>query len=384
MEKMSADSNFNQRVRLRRARAYKPKDLTMDLLLLLPPVLLTMVLGSLAPYSLFLSLFLLYFILPMYYTVEERVRARLTGIGNPDFNYADGYHAFFLDNKGGIFGALSIFFIALGIAVIFALALSPLLPSLVACFDGASDAFHTFGTLYMDPKTTAEEMNQFLLDSGYLLSQPMSVYIGLIFFVPMALSLFFLFDNNLVDHHIASMVLPDLDRNVSASMARSLSRRSFGRFSSGFRFKEDIRRNWIYYALFTLFYGVSLYVCSLIRVDNFNLVVPVVLITPVASVFYGVYLNYFALLNKFTIAEESKNVLLEGMPLALRSSIQQTFDNPSYIHGEESEKRGPFIPEEEPKQEENFTATVKEKPGEGVKGVVLDLSHSQSRKEKKE
>ena len=374
MEKTEFDNTFNQRVKDRRSKATKPKDLLMDFLLLLLPTIGTMVLGFLSAYSFFLSLLLLYFLLPMYYTVEERMRARLTSIGNPDFTYSDGYKAFFSSNQGGVFGAFSTLFISLGIALVVALLLSPALPGIVSLFDGASEVFTKLGSLYTNPTTTQRELNDYLLQNGAVLSRPLTIYIGLILFLPIFYAIFFQFDNNLIDHHIASIVLPDLDKNVSASMARSLARKSFGRISIGFRYKEDFRRNYPYYLLYIAFYGASLYLCSYLQAHSFRLVLPFAMITPICSLFYGVYFNHFALINKFTIAEESKEKILDGMPDALRSSISRTFSNPSYIHGEESEKRGPFLPEDKKKVEEK-QVYQDEKEGEGVKGVLLDLSH---------
>lgn len=381
------DTDFDERFKARRNHVTGSKALWEDALLLLLPTFEMMLLFLATLYSLFLSLLLLYFLLPMFYTVEERVRARLTGIGKKDFTYADGYTAFFKGNQAGIFGAMSTVLLGLGIFFIEALLLAPLMPNLVNCFPGASEVFSNVAELYTNPVANAQDIQNYLLANGAVLAQPFTVYFGLLYFIPIFALLFFMIDSNIVDHHISTIVLPDIDLNVSASMSRLLSRRSFGRFSSSYRAKKDFQKNWPFYLLFIVFYGIILWACTYIKIDNYVYLVPVVMITPVSACFFGIYLNHFVLINKLAIAEESQDVILDSLPSAMRTSIEQTFESPSYIHGKESQARGSFLHRNEggttyyegeyEVHEDAAPATAPEKPyssKDGVQGGVIDLS----------
>ena len=78
-EKEMTNNELHRRVAERRKRAFK-KSLFINLALLLPPILLTIVIVLTALSTYILSLCLLYFILPMFYTVEKRLRYDIAGI----------------------------------------------------------------------------------------------------------------------------------------------------------------------------------------------------------------------------------------------------------------------------------------------------------------
>ena len=69
-----------------------------------------------------------------------------------------------------------------------------------------------------------------------------------------------------------------------------------------------------------------------------------VIATPSLSICYATILNYFILANEYATLEVIANDLLSTLPEPLKASIYQTYINPNYNHGIESEIRGCFIP----------------------------------------
>lgn len=92
------NQSLKEKYQTRRKRALE-KSVFKNMALLLPPSLLIAALLMVSLYTYGVSLLLTYFILPMFYTVERRLRFDLTHIGKKDFNYGDGYKAFFQSNK---------------------------------------------------------------------------------------------------------------------------------------------------------------------------------------------------------------------------------------------------------------------------------------------
>ncbi len=333
---------FHQRVRERRSRAYvSPKRVAINLLLLLLPAFAAGVLIAVALETYCLSLILLYFILPMFYTVEKRIRYDITGIGKPGFSYADGYRDFFRKNMGGLFGViialLYTVFLILAFYMIFQYTLQPL----VYCFDNAAEVYDEYIALYY----SGGNYSDYLFTNIGALTAPMEIMAALTFFIPSCLLVFYFINNNISHHFISTIVLPDIDLNVSASSARSISKSTYGRTIRGHRARETFYHNWPYYVAYTLIYAGLTYLFTLFEVSNVYWLMVYVMIVPTLSIFIGIFLNYFCIVNEYSVIEESKDILLSRMDSAVRVSVYQTYCNPTYQHADESAARGSFVPE---------------------------------------
>ena len=332
-----------EKIKERRKRGNQ-KDLYIALSYLLLPAMMVSLLVLLIPYSFILSLIPVYFILPMFYTVEKRIRYVLTGIGKKDFSYKDGYIAFFREKKGGVFGVIMSLLIAFSFLLLTNLIFSNFVPNLFTIFPESNDVFNHLKEILIPNQNNTAEILQYLSENIAALYRPLSIYVSLIFFIPI-LSIFFLsIPNNLTSHYLATIVLPDIDNNVSAAQARSLAKYTLIRPINSQRRGYQLRYNWPYLLAFTILYGLSTYVFSIPTIAMNALVPIVVLITPALSVFYAVFLSYACIYNDYAIIEEMAPSILPLLPESIRVSIYQAYNNPHYIHGEESAMRGGFVP----------------------------------------
>ena len=362
-------NNRKNQYQLRLQRAYS-KEMWINLAMLLLPSFLIAAIFAAMFYTWGVSVFLIYFVLPMFYAVDRRLRYQLTGIGNPRFSYIDGYKAFFQSNKGGIFGVLVSLVFGFAILLFFLLALFQTVPYIVHNFPEAIPYFE--GTLTAYSKSSLfnqTELQAYLFDNGIHLIRPATIYMGIISYVPIATVIFFFIDENLSNHYLAGIILPDIDENVSASQARSAIRSTVSKGFVPYRFKEQIKMNWTYYVIYSLVYGRALYGASFITTNNINLVPITFMLVPSFGIILALYLNYFCLINRYTILEENKDVVLASISVPMRTTIYQTFHAKEYIHGEESKVRGSFIPMpsyDDPRQ---------------IKGNVVNLNEDKGDKE---
>lgn len=394
----------NQKIKERQKRLFH-KDVWMNMLLLVPPILLTLIIVLVALFTFVLSLLLVYFVLPMFYTVERRMRQSVTGIGKTNFTYADGYRAFFKDNMGGIFGLINALLISFLLIIALSFILEYAAQPLANCFPPAGEVLTEIGNLFFSQATLPEEFWTYLSENAFYLTQPLTILVGVTAFLPMTYLLFYALPMNLSNHQIATIVLPDIDKNLSAAQARTLSRIQFARGFQGYRLKNSIRLNWPYLLAFVLIYGLSLYGCSMIETTE-TMVMPIILLlSPTISLFFGFFLQYFWIGNDYCIIEESQDVLLESINPQIKFTIYQTYCNPNYIHGEESSARGCFVPEqtyqekhpfstpfEENQPETTFSPTTPSQsegeaektdaPRENPTGIVIDLSEDEEKKDK--
>lgn len=322
------------------------KDIFLDLLLLLPPILVETGIIIIALTTGFISLFLTYFVLPMFYTVERRIRAKISGIGNQHFSYADGYKAFFRQRDGGIFGIILSLLASLAIGLLFYFIIGFSFPMLCNSFEGAREVYDTiYNTINSQGAVDYKQFQEYLSTHIFYLSRPLTILVGCILFVPTFYFYFYRININLTDHYLATIVLPDIDLNISASEARSLSRGSFRRFLFKKGFSYSLRLNWIYYLIYAVLYALTLSLFASISAINSPMMSILILATPSISVLYGCILNYFCLANEYAVLEVIAPELLEKLPTPLKESIYQTYINKSYIHGIESEIRGCFVPQ---------------------------------------
>lgn len=323
---------FNRQKRLDK------KYLFETFLLLLAPLFSTLIIVLFSMIGSFLPIILLYAILPMYYTVERRIRYSFTGVGKKDFNYKDGYREFFKERCNGIFGMISalLYSVCLGMLIYFIA--QTFTPALFSAFPEANEVINSIGDLFMN--NHAQQAVDFLIDNFPKLIQPMSIIISIILFLPMFLLLFYTLKENLSDHFIATLTLPDIDLNLPASQGRKLGFASFGRSLMKKRLVLNFKFNWIYMVLFTLIYASSTYLCSLINSDNLFLCTLLLLLSPTISLFFGIIFLNIALINDYTVIDLLKEDLLKGIPNDMKMSIYQTYLNPEYKHGEESKAFG--------------------------------------------
>ena len=350
--------DFHARVKERRGRAYvSPKRICMNLLLLLLPAFATCILFAVALETYCLSLVLLYFILPMFYTVEKRIRYDITGIGKPDFSYADGYHDFFRKNMGGLFGAIIAIMYSIFLVLAFYLIFEYVLEPLCYCFPNAADVYDEFIVLYYS--TGIDAAYTYIMSNIGALTAPLEIMVSLIMFVPSCLLVFYFFNNNLNHHFLSTIVLPDIDQNVSASSARSLSKSSYGRPIRGHRARESFYHNWPYYLAYVCVYGLLTYAFTFAEVNNMYLLMLYVMAAPCISMFVGAILDYFCLVNEYSVIEESKDIILSRMDSYIKVGIYQTYCNPTYQHGEESAARGSFVPEPTYQEQQEYNARAR-------------------------
>ena len=342
--------------------------LLKDLLLLLIPIFFMMILFFMTILTYGMSLLLIYFVLPMFYAIDKRVRYDLNGIGTRKITFLDGYKAFFQSNKGGIFGVTLTVLAALGLCLLFSVIVGISIPNIVSCFPEAQSTFLDLMGKFSVGHTPRLEMMEFVLENLYKLTRPLTVYVGVSFFIPIFYVIFFGVDENLVFHYISSILFPDLDLNVSSSQARSVAK-SFSRGFTGYRLSETIKMNLPFYLLFGCMYGFALWGASYIQVYDTSSVPFVILIVPCGALMIGTYLNHFCLANAYVVVEENKDVLRDSMPLAMQTSVYQTFHAKEYVHGEESLARGCFIP-----SLDASSINVRLETDETPKGVVVDFS----------
>lgn len=340
---MKETNQLLEKIKDRRKRGNK-KELYVALCYLLLPALMVSALVLLIPYSFILSLIPVYFILPMFYTAEKRLRYVLTGIGKKDFSYIDGYNAFFKEKKGGIFGVIMALLIAFSFLLLVNLILANIVPNLLTLFPESNAVYNHLKEILLPNQMNTEEVLNYIADNISDLYRPLSIYVSLIFFVPI-FSIFFLsIPSNLTSHYLATIVLPDIDNNVSAAQARSLAKFTLLRPLSPQRQKYQLRYNWPYYLIFVALYALSTYAFSIPTI-SYNALVPIfVLITPALAVFYASLLSFGCIFNDYAIMEEMAPTLLPLLPESIRISIYQAFNNPHYIHGEETAMRGGYVP----------------------------------------
>ncbi len=339
------DVEYLNRLKARKKRALS-KDLLFNLVLLILPTFLLVGLILVAPATYLISLFLIYFILPMFYTVDKRLRYAINGIGNPNFTYKDGYRDFFTSTKGGLFGVISTIFSAIVLLLLFYLIFSFTLDPIVNCFSDASELVNEVNNHLSDGTDTGFTQAVALIEENIAaFGPPLSIFVGIIAFIPSFFVLFISIDSNLCQHYLCTIVIPDIDKNISSSQVRSLSRTTFYRLISIDKYKHQFKSNWPYYLAYTCAYGLILYLYTFITTDNVYAMLLVIMAAPATSMFIGYFLNYFCLLNDYAFLEENQVNLLSRMPANMRNYVYQAYNNPSYVHGDESAARGCFVPE---------------------------------------
>lgn len=319
------------------------KSFSKDFLYLILPTVLVMGLFFASLYSFIISLLLVYFVLPMFYTVEKRIRAKISGIGNKNFSYKDGYKAFFVEKKGGVFGAISASLLGFSFFLLSILIVSNFTGLIFNCFPNSKESYAKVLEL-LQTGALNEDIYSYIFAHTDSFTRPTSVIVSLSLFLSLFAIFFYMIPDNLVNHYLATIVLPDIDNNISAAQARSLAKGSFARALFGKRIKFGFILNWPYYLSFIILYGVSTYLTSLINTNNPYLFALIIILTPTIAIFYGIFLMYMCLINDYVVIEELAPYLNSLLPEAMKISIYQAFNNPQYIHGEETAIRGSFIP----------------------------------------
>ena len=376
----------------KRKKALKPNDHLFNILLLvLPSIIVSIIFGvvaGLAIYSRFFSLALLsllVFILPMFFTVEKRLRTSIYGVGKKDFNYLDGYKSFFTSRQNGLFGLITSLTTTIMIAAILYLLFYRFFIVFCSPFDGATSAYETIANL---------ETNDFdVIQSNLaLLIKPGIVIAATIFYIPLFYLFFYTLNSNLSDHYLATVVLPDIDLNLPASQARGLAKVSFKRYLNRYLFSLRLKVNWPIYLIFT-----ALYVGSVFLFISFDYSTSTsvffscvcIALVPLLALIYGLILNYECLVNEYILVDELSPLLHEILPKAIKDSVKGTYQNPAYIHSEESLIKGAFFVEDNyvfdskdvqkefnAKDVETYNAYDKDE----VKGGVFDFTNNEIKK----
>jgi hypothetical protein len=399
------------------AKKFPPKDTLFDLLLLLLPAIVEIallagsVLASYKTYTLsFLLLFFSYFVLPMFYIVEKRIRNKVFQATNGGLTYKDGYKAFFTSAQGGIFGIFSSFFYSFLIAVATSVFLSLFFQQMCTPFAGASDAYKTLLATFNNQAASLTELYQVIGDNLSSLSQPLTVFFSASLFLPTFFFLFVFIDQGLSNHYLAHTVLPDIDLNLSASQARALGRGSLRRPLEPELLLHVLKKNWPYYLSYTVLYALLsfLFVNLNKNMDNPYLLSLLCIMPALLSFLLGLFLNYFALRNCYLSLDELSPLLLSRLPRPLLSTIHVTFSSEPYLHGAETLLHGPFVSAEKAgtndqnpvltpvSKDSDYYVYRKKKPEaktpdtskpltpEDIKGGIIDFSDPKTGSDKKE
>ena len=364
------------------------------LMLILPSFLVAIIFGvvaGLALYSRFFSISLLSFVvlvLPMFYTVEKRLRASIYGAGKKDFNFIEGYKTFFSNRQSGIFGVFTSLTTSIMIAAVFYLMFFRFFSVFCSPFAGASDALETIANLETNNFEAIQANLVYLIKPGIVIAST-------IFFLPLLYLIFYSLNSNLSDHYLATVVLPDIDLNLSAAQARSLSKVSFKRYLNGTLFKLRFKMNYPIYIIFVALYvGSTFLFISFDYSTNTNIFFSClcIVLVPLTALIYGLVLNYECLINEYILADELSPSLHEILPKAIKESVKATYRNPGYIHGDESLLKGSFFVEDnyvfDSNKDNTFnkdasgveTYTAYNADSEEVKGGVLDFTGNNIKK----
>lgn len=333
---------LKEKIKLRRKKGCR-KEHWMTLLYFLPPAICLMGVILVASYSMFLSFALLFFILPMLYTVEKRIRISISGIGSMKFSYKDGYRGFFKEHMNGLFGVIMSLLLGFSLFLLGYLIIFSFLPSIIKIFPESVSTFQQLSEYYNDPNLDAEVFFNYLTEHLSDFSRPLSLISSLILFLPLVSVFFYSIPENLTNHYLATIFLPDIDKNLPASQGRNFAK-NVTRAGYWKRLGLFATYNWPYLLIFTLLYGASTFLMCYVRVDNSRLVLLSMMITPTIGCFYGLLLSFFVLYNNYAVIEEYSPAFLETMAPELKMMIYQTYNNPNYRHGEESALRGCYVP----------------------------------------
>lgn len=312
------------------------------LLLLLPSLMATMCLVF-ALLSSFGTILLLYFTLPMFYTVYYRLKYDVTGIGDPNFSYKDAYNQFFKGPMSGVFGVISAVIFAFGIGLLFYYVFSFLFGPLASAFN-VYEPYEKYLQVIQTQGVTQGEIFDAISLYGPALSAPLIVIFGLVLYLPLMFGIFFSIDGNILNYHLSTIILPDIEKNMPAGRARAFANGTYGKPYMKYRIVNSLKKNWPYLLTFTAIYGLLVYAITFVKTDNIWLVPILTFTAPGLSLIVGFYLNYFCLMNDIITMEESQDYIREAMPKEFRYSLYQTYIHPNYVHGEESAIRGSFFP----------------------------------------
>ena len=380
------------KINKRKKELNKKEVFSTFLLLLLPSLLVTLIFSviiGLVIYAWYVSLVFLMIIalvLPMFYVVEKRVRTSIYKVGKKNFNYVDGYSSFFANKQLGLFGVITSISYAIMLGLLVYLIFYRYFDLFCSPFTGASEAYEKILTA-LQSETTNSTVDIITTNIPSLI-KPGIVYFSTIFFLPLFFIIFFFFNNNLSDHYLATVVLPDIDLNLTAAQSRGLSKASFKRYIRRNLPALRLITNWPIYVSFILVYvGLTfLFVSfSYTNITNIFLALILVCIVPIVSLFLGLLLNYECLINEYIMVDELSVLLHSALPKAIKDSIRLTYKNPGYVHGEESVIKGEFFPEDNyvfsstNLNNNNANATKQETYNaytdkEDVKGGVFDFS----------
>lgn len=313
----------------KRLFALDKKYLFITLLMFLLPSFLMSLIFLLTTISMFISLVAIYFILPMFYACDLRIRYLLTKEGKSNITYADGYRAFFKGNENGVYGALSSFFYALTLTLLLYLILSLLFEPLCNCFEVSKVALSNLNGL-LNGQVDFNDIYEFIVNNFAAFTQPLSIIVSLILFLPLLFVFTFLIPNNLSNHLVATLIMPDIDLNMMASQSRRVAQMSMARSLSNAKYKLYFKFNWIYLLFFAALYGISTFLVSLIKTNNLYASLFIIIMTPSILSFFACYFSLFITLNNYAYLIEMKPDIKANLPTEIKVAFDQAYSNPRY------------------------------------------------------
>lgn len=362
----------------KRKTTFSSKKTFINICYLILPALLIFILVCLSIYSFLLSLIFTYFVLPMIYAVDKRIRANVSNIGDKNTTYKKGYDDFFGMMAGGVYGIIIglIYFVLL--FFVFYFVFYSALPSLMSINNDSKETYDMIIKLIDESNDISGSINS-VFNSVYKLYKPLVIFLALVEFVPITFFFFFYLTRNLSNHHMMSIILPDADKNLSASYQESICQYTFVKYYRSERIKLNLYYNWPYILVHTFLYGIMTYLFYLIDChDVYSCIFFLSLFTGLIS-FIDILLDYFVVQNNYYIVEIISTRLLSRLPYSIQEMIRSTFSSPSYIHGEESSLRGSFVPSknyyENRTEQINKETHVDVNSSEDIASSVIDLSN---------
>lgn len=322
-----------------RKQVYLKRDY-IDLIYLLLPAFLFFLICSTMIHSFLISLTMVYFVLPMHYSIVLHQRRKI--INRDDhFTYKRGYDEFFGGRSGGVYGVIISFIYTFLLIVVFSFICSFLFKYLVRIYPSSVDNFNSISSFFKDRDGVS--LMSLLGKNLPGLYKPSIILISLIMYVPFVFLFLIYIPKNLTDHNMMSIILPDIDKNLSSSYIESSYRYAFSSYIRKEKFILTLKINYHIYLISALVYFLISYLFTLIDAYNIHLFLLYIAVYIGTITFVFIYLAYFINRNNFCVDEKLSSLLKRRLNSEHKMLIKKTYYSETYVKSEESKFRGPFL-----------------------------------------
>lgn len=336
----------------------------------LPALLIALVIIS-CFFTVFLSLFLVYFVLPMLYAVDKRLRASITKIGKREGTYKAGYDDFFGSYLGSVFGMITSIITFILLSFLFLMIFNGCFNPLMNMSEESMSHYKVI-TEALESKKNEISIVNLLQDNIPYLYKPLIIYSSIVFFLPCLYLFMYKICSNLSAHHMASIILPDIDKNIAASYQENMVKSSIKRYYFVDNCKLNMYYNWPYYLSFTILYALFTYVFYNFSASNYYVTILFIAMFFALIVFSSIILDYFVMKNEYYILERLSSDLIDRFPETLKMQIKNIYSSKGYIYGEESAIRGAFVPSSNYDVESDDNNNNEIKSEEDKKDIVIE------------